>query len=393
MTLQKNLLGLVFFFFLNSTFSQQKHLAIASETLHEYASVETANVYLDTATDVATSTTLSLEQKEIEVYDFTTDRSITTNDRSLSFVVESLSINSKHSDYAPSFYKGELVFASSRNAKSVSRILQEDTNEPFLDLYTTSKNIPNKGISRLKGMINTKFHESSATFSPDGKTVYFTRNNYANRKFKRNADGYVLLKIYKADYDNGKWKNVEELPFNSDEYSIAHPALSPDGKFLYFASDMPGSYGKSDIYVVEIYEDGTYGTPENLGSLINSEGRETFPYVSDKGKLFFASDGHVGFGGLDIFMVLADENNGWEVYNMGTPINSPYDDFTFIINEEYKIGYFASNRSGGNGGDDIYGFKQLMPLLEYRNLKPKIKRKIQRHLDHKPIITEEITSF
>ncbi|AXT52778.1 hypothetical protein D1818_18825 [Aquimarina sp. BL5] len=392
MTLQKNLLGLVFFFFLNSTFSQQKPLAIANETPYEYAFVETANVYQNIATDAANVSTIPKERKEPKVYDFLSGRSISTHDGTANFIVESLRINSKNSDYAPSFYKGELVFASSRNRKSMSVILQEHTNEPFLDLYTTSKNIANKGISRLKGAVNTKFHESSAAFSPDGKTVYFTRNNYSKRKFKRNTKGCVLLKIYKADYDNGKWRNVKELPFNSDEYSTAHPALSPDGKFLYFASDMPGSYGQSDIYVVAIHDDGSYGTPENLGSLINSPGRETFPFVSDKGTLFFTSDGHLGFGGLDIFMVLPEGQRDWAVYNMGAPINSPKDDFTFIISEENNMGYFASNRDGGKGGDDIYGFKQLVPLREYRNSMPEIKRKIKRHLEIKPA-AEAITTF
>ncbi len=392
MRLQKNLLGLVFFFFLNLTYSQQNTLVITNETEDECVFEETADSYQNTTTKTVLASNISEDQKEPEGYNFMLRRSINVRNESANFVIESLPINSKNSDYAPSFYKGELVFASSRNTKSMSLILQESTNEPFLDLYTTSKNIANRGVSKLKGAVNTKFHESSATFSPDGKTVYFTRNNYSKRKFKRNAKGCVLLKIYKADYNNGKWKNVEELPFNSDEYSTAHPALSPDGKFLYFASDMPGSYGKSDIYVVAIHEDGSYGTPKNLGGLINSAGRETFPYVSDKGTLFFTSDGHVGFGGLDIFMVLPHEDTDWAVYNMGAPINSPQDDFTFIINEENKMGYFASNRAGGKGGDDIYGFKQLVPLLEYRNQIPGIKRKIKRYIQITPV-TEDITSF
>lgn len=392
MTLQKNLLGLVFFFLLNSTFSQQKQLAIASDTPYEYASRETANVNLKTATDVAIASTVSEHQQELEDDETLYRVSRPIHDPSANFMIESLSINSKNSDYAPSFYKGELVFASSRNNKSVSVILQEDTNEPFSDLYMTGKNIPDKGISRLKGMINTKFHESSATFSPDQKTVYFTRNNYSKRKFKSNVKGCVLLKIYKANYDKGKWKNVEELPFNSDEYSTAHPALSPDGRFMYFASDMPGSYGQSDLYVVQIFEDGSFGTPRNLGEKINSAGRETFPYISDRGTLFFASDGHQGYGGLDIFMVLPNKTTGWSIYNLGAPINSPKDDFTFIINEENKTGYFASNRVNGKGGDDIYGCKLLIPLLDYRDNTPAIKRKIERHMDVKPI-TEEITSF
>ncbi|AXT56574.1 hypothetical protein D1815_12670 [Aquimarina sp. AD1] len=394
MTLQKNLLGLVFFFLLNSTFSQQKQLAIANETQYGYASVETANLKNNNATPmVAVSSIRSEISLETKGHNFMSEDLSTESSTSANFIIESLPINSKNSDYAPSFYKGELVFASSRNAKSMSVILQEKTNEPFLDLYRTSKNIPDKGIEKLKGAINTKFHESSAVFSPDGKTVYFTRNNYSKRKFKRNTKGCVLLKIYKATYENGKWKHVKELPFNSDEYSTAHPALSPDGKYLYFASDMPGSYGKSDIYVVAVNEDGSYGTPENLGGLINSAGRETFPHVSDTGKLFFASDGHVGFGGLDIFMVLPNQQrSGWQVYNMGAPINSAADDFTFIIDEENKMGYFASNRGGGRGGDDIYGFRQMISLEKYRDYMPKVKHKIKRHMDIKPI-SEEITSF
>jgi len=155
---------------------------------------------------------------------------------------------------------------------------------------------------------------------------------------------------------------------------------------------MPGSYGESDIYMVEIFENGSYGTPQNMGDMINSAGRETFPYISDKGTLFFASDGHLGYGGLDIFMVSPDENMGAVIYNMGVPINSPKDDFTFIINEENKIGYFASNRAGGRGGDDIYGFKQIAPLINDNQNMPIIKKRMEKHLKFIPK-KEAISSF
>ncbi|WP_343914192.1 hypothetical protein [Aquimarina litoralis] len=386
MTSQKNLLGLVFFCLMNSTFSQQRQSSIVAYALDEDGVVETANLnYQDTSSMVVAN-----HKQLSKRYRLLSDK--VSKPSASNFVLKTLSFNSKNSDYAPSFYNGELVFASSRNKKSVTMILQEGSNEPFLDLYKTNRNIPNKGITKLKGSINTKFHESSATFSPDGKTVYFTRNNYVKRKIKSSTKGCVLLKIYKATYDDGKWRNIQELPFNSDEYSTAHPALTPDGKFLYFASDMPGSYGKSDIYVVAVHDDGSFGTPENLGSLINSEGRETFPYVSDKGKLFFASDGHLGFGGLDIFMVLPIQQSGWKVCNMGEPINSNKDDFTFIINEKERMGYFASNRDGGKGGDDIYGFRQMISLEEYEYYVPKIRSKVKRHLKLKPV-EHEITSF
>lgn len=336
--------------------------------------------------DIETSSYLAgigNEGKEKQIYDNSVGSIVPEKENSEKFIVDILHINSKYSDYAPSFYKDKLVFASSRNTNNFSTILHEWNNQPFLDLYTTSQTSDKKGIERLKGDINSKFHESSAAFTKDRKTVYFTRNNYSKRKSKTNADGIVLLKIYRASYEEGKWKNVEELPFNSDEYSIAHPALSPDGKFLYFASDMPGSLGKSDLYVVEIKKDGSFTTPINLGNLINTSGRETFPYISDKGSLYFASDGHQGMGGLDIFMTKPNEEGVDKVYNLGRPINSSKDDFTFIIDEENKKGYFASNRIGGKGDDDIYGFRKVASFPEHR--KSKIKRKLERVIELKPI--------
>ncbi len=338
----------------------------------------------------------SLDNNEVEVSNTTVDHDISLpKDKTISFIVDVLDINSKYSDYAPSFFKGNLVFASSRNNNNFSTILHEWNNQPFLDLYTT--NIGQHGeqnITKLKGEINTKFHESSATFSKDRKTVYFTRNNYSKRKPKTNKKGTILLKIYRARYDKGKWGDVEELPFNSDEYSVAHPALSPDDRVLYFASDMPGSNGESDLYSVEIKEDGSFMTPKNLGKQVNTSGRETFPYVSDKGKLFFASDGHEGFGGLDIFMTIPNRDGTAKVYNLGRPINSVRDDFTFIINEEDKSGYFASNRKGGKGDDDIYGFRQitLFPEKDNNKPKPKSKLKLERIIQLKPnkIITTSL---
>ncbi|MEW7290745.1 OmpA family protein [Aquimarina sp. 2304DJ70-9] len=278
-----------------------------------------------------------------------------------------LTTNSKYSDYAPSFNnQGQLVFASSRGGTGMSKTVHEWNEMPFLNLFS-SDIIEANGIlktpKRVKGKINSKFHESSTSFSKDGQTVYFTRNNYTKRKLGRNTEGNILLKVYRATLDEGVYKNIEELPFNSDEYSVAHPALSADGKKLYFASDMPGSKGLSDLYVIDVHEDGTFGEPKNLGDHINTEGRETFPYSSDSGRLYFASDGHVGLGGLDVF-VAVPEGDGLSIpYNVGKPVNGSTDDFTFVLNEDTKIGYFASNRTGGKGYDDIYSFKQTGELI------------------------------
>ncbi len=280
------------------------------------------------------------------------------------YEVFTLDINSKYSDYAPSFNnKGQIVFASSRSKNSK---VHEWNRMPFLDLFSSSikeNKISNEKPEKLKGKINTKFHESSTSFSKDGKTVYFTRNNYTNNKLGKNKKGVVLLKLYKGTFINGKWSNIKELSFNSDNYSISHPALSPDGKQLYFASDMPGTRGKSDLFVVDILPGGKYGTPKNLGDDINTEGRETFPYISDDHSLYFASDGHVGLGGLDVFVAIKEDYDSYKVFNVGKPVNSSKDDFTFVLDEENKVGYFASNRTGGKGNDDIYSFRQIEDLI------------------------------
>ncbi len=284
------------------------------------------------------------------------------------YKLKKLYINSRFSDYAPSFNnQGQLVFASSRGGENgMIKTLHEWNEMPFLDLYASDLIGDRKILTtpeKIKGKINTRFHESSTSFSKDGTTVYFTRNNYTKKKLGSNSKGTILLKLYRAKLEGEKWVDIEELPFNSDEYSVAHPALSADEKKLYFASDMPDSKGLSDLYVIDINEDGTFGVPKNLGNKINTEGRETFPYVSDSGQLYFASDGHVGLGGLDIF-VAVPENRGFSIpYNVGKPINSSEDDFTFVLNEETKIGYFSSNRHGGKGNDDIYRFRQTKELI------------------------------
>ncbi|PKV52940.1 WD40 repeat protein [Aquimarina sp. MAR_2010_214] len=278
-----------------------------------------------------------------------------------------LSINSKNSEYAPSFNnKNQIVFASSRSKNTNDSKLHKWNKMPFLDIF--SSNIKEDQITledpvKLKGKINTKFHESSTSFSKDGQTVYFSRNNYTNNKLGTSKKGVVLLKLYKATLKDGTWTDIEELSFSSDEYSVSHPSLSADGTKLYFASDMPGSMGQSDLFVVDVLGDGKYGEPKNLGGNINTEGRETFPYISSSGRLYFSSDGHVGLGGLDIFVSVPNESGFSNAFNIGKPVNSSKDDFTFVLNEDTKIGYFASNRKGGKGNDDIYSFKQTEELI------------------------------
>lgn len=213
--------------------------------------------------------------------------------------------------------------------------------------------------------MNTQFNESTAVFTKDGNTIYFTRNNYVNKKLGTDIENTILLKILRSTKDkNGKWGKPEELPFNSDQYNVAHPALSPDEKYLYFASDMPGSLGNSDIYRVQIIGNNQYGKPENLGNVINTAGRESFPYVSKENILYYSSDGIPGLGGWDIFAVkFKEDGSTTKPVNIGQPGNSADDDFCFVLNSDTRIGFLSSNRPGGKGRDDIYSFHEDVPLM------------------------------
>ena len=279
------------------------------------------------------------------------------------YEVKNTDINSRMSDYGSAIFGDKLVFATSRDTIGFSKVKTKWTSHFYTNLYIANRAVDGtlSNPKLFSKLINSKFHEDTPVFTKDLKTVYFTRNNYLNGKIKRDEDKVILLKLYKATLIDGKWRNIIELPFNSDQYSVAHPALSPDEKTLYFASNMPGTKGQSDIYKVSIKGDNTYGTPENLGLGINTEGRETFPFVSAGNELYFASDGHQGLGGLDIFVKELSKNDG-PIINIGTPINGPMDDFAFLIDNDSKIGYFSSNRDGGLGLDDIYSFKEIKSL-------------------------------
>ncbi|MCB0465440.1 MAG: OmpA family protein [Aequorivita sp.] len=290
--------------------------------------------------------------------------------KSRDFVLDKVEINSPNSDFGPAFYgKDKIVYASAGNTTGSN--VNQWTQEPYLDLFIADR-APDGKLSnpiKLGGDINTEYNESTATFSKDGSTVYFTRNTFLDGKKgldKSNKFKTLRLTLYKAtktgDYN---WSNVVELPFNNKGYSIAHPALSPDGKKLYFSSDMPGTIGMSDLWYVDILGDNSYGTPVNLGPEINTEARESFPFISEKNNLYFSSDGRSGLGGYDIFVTPLDaDGKPGEITNLGAPSNSAQDDFGFIINEEDHIGYVSSNRGGDRGSidDDIYLVKEICSI-------------------------------
>ena len=282
------------------------------------------------------------------------------------YTVQNAGINSEFSDYGASFYKNTLVFASARDTGGVFVKKHSWTNQSFTNLYSSlmADNGSLLEPEKFSKKINSKYHESTPVFTNDGLTMYFTRNNYLNGKKGGDSKKSVLLKLYKATKNDGKWDNVSELPFNSNQYSCAHPALSPDEKTLYFSSNMPGSKGMSDIYKVAILSDGNFGKPINLGDKINTQARETFPFISNNNELYFASDGHPGLGGLDVFIAQLNENGTHgKIKNVGEPVNSNFDDFGFIIDTNSNNGFFSSNRENDNlGYDDIYRFTETIPM-------------------------------
>lgn len=280
------------------------------------------------------------------------------------FSVKNLEVNSEYSDFAPTFYEEDkVVFASSMDSAFFATRRYKWNDQPYLDLYVSKMNEESEELSppiKFSKSINTKYHEAAVAFSPDHKTMYFTRNNFG-KKLRRDNQGVNHLKLYRSQKVNGEWTAAEELPFNGEDYSTGHPAVSPDGKQLFFVSDRPGSMGETDIFAVDINEDGSFSIPRNLGTEINTEQKEMFPFFTGS-KLYFSSDGHTGIGGLDIFQADFDDEEGFlDVRNMGKPINSPKDDFSFIVSEATQKGYFASNRDGGKGDDDLYSFERLFP--------------------------------
>ncbi|WP_350287969.1 OmpA family protein [uncultured Croceitalea sp.] len=279
--------------------------------------------------------------------------------------IKQFKYNSRYSDFAPAFYKKGLIFSSDRDTGNFARYRHTWNAKDFLDLFEVNEDsLVDEPVTKIEGDINTRLHESTSIVTKDGSTMYFTRNNFLDGKKYKDENGTIRLKIYQATLiADGVWGDIIELPFNSDSYSVAHPALSPDEKVLYFVSDMPGTIGESDIFKVQIVGDGTFGAPVNLGKTINTEARETFPFITNSDVLYFASDGHPGLGGLDVFATkIAFDEYDQPIVNVGKPINTKFDDFSLIINEESSEGYFSSNRVEGMGEDDIYSFLETSPI-------------------------------
>lgn len=280
------------------------------------------------------------------------------------FTVENINTNSKYSDYSSTIKGDTLIFASAR-PRAVGNQIYARTGQPFTNLYYTVKQVEGNYSKAELYSKNTFsiFHEASPVFTKDGNTMYYTQNELKENNQKRVVNG--LYKIYKSVKQNGKWKNegVQDI-FAQDSARVAHPALSPDGKTLYFASDAKGTFGQSDLFKVTINEDGSYTAPENLGNTINTEGRESYPFVTKDNILLFASDGHPGQGGFDIFALDLNQKGASPVH-LRAPLNSAFDDFGLNWDRQTNNGVFTSNRPEGQGDDDLYVFTNTNPFFEF----------------------------
>ncbi|MDG1728666.1 MAG: OmpA family protein [Algibacter sp.] len=340
---------------------------IDTEHLYRYIqSLKSIGNY--TEADVWTKKFIENQNNDSRVRDYDSDnlseyKDLNAVNESLSISIENLPINSEFSDFGSFIYDNRLYFASSRGLDKTKKYGWN--KEPFLDLFQVSFEEKDSklefGISNLisASEINSDYHEATVAISNDGKTMYFTRDN-VTRKNKLNFDkkGTTHLKIYKATLIDGNWENIKELSINDEVYSTGHPALSPDNKKLFFVSDRKGGIGQTDIYEVDILENNKFSTPKNLGSKVNTEGREMFPFISKDSILYFSSDGRLNLGLLDIFKSDFIKDSIAEPENLGAPFNSGYDDFAFfgMSDKENLTGYFSSNRPGGKGNDDIYSF-------------------------------------
>jgi outer membrane protein OmpA-like peptidoglycan-associated protein/tetratricopeptide (TPR) repeat protein len=281
------------------------------------------------------------------------------------FTISNVEFNSVESDFGGYQFKksNDVYFISSRRNTLVKNNWMWNGGK-FLDLFILKNEKSSQ--PKLISKVSTTFHEGPLSFNTDETMVYYTRNNISKGKNRRDEKGIQNLKLYYAKIDlDGRWVDEKETLLNSKDYSVGHPAISNDGKAIFFASDMPGGFGGADLYMAVLNPDGSIGKPINLGKDVNTEGQEMFPWISPDGLLFFSSNGHIGLGGLDVF-VMSIERDGktfGNLTNVGKPVNSQSDDFALTFNKDGKTGYFSSNRAGGKGNDDIYSFELSRPFL------------------------------
>ena len=281
------------------------------------------------------------------------------------FNVQDAGLNTEFSDFGGTLQNGKLYIASARNESGKNYGWNK---EPFLDVYVANQNKDGSFQTAVAfDEINTRYHEGLVAFTPDGNTLYFSRESYYDNIFEKDSlsrTKFSVLNLYKSTQELGRWSEGEALALNSKNYSVKNPAVSPDGKLLFFASDMAGGMGQFDLYMAPINGDGSVGEATNLGQKVNTEGQEMFPFVSSDNTLYFSSDGHLGLGGMDVFFAKLVDGKVGPVRNIGIPVNGNADDFAFSINDATGEGFVSSNREGGAGSDDVYAVKVLQPICD-----------------------------
>lgn len=305
------------------------------------------------------------DQKEINRYVAQKKQMDSLSKAKSLYEIKNLDINTSKSDFGATFYQDKIVFTSARDTTKFSQKLYTWNNQPFLNLYVAERNPADGSLFNEVLFIPnlmTKYHEATASFDASGKTMYYSSNIVKKNKLVIDENKINNFQILKGSIVNGKLENPQKVFFDSDEYSVGHPCLSDDGHLLFFASDMPGGYGETDLYVVKIADDGTMNSPQNLGPKINTIGNDLFPFFRN-GILYFSSDGHYGWGDLDVYeSTMLSDGSFTAPRNLGAPINTNKDDFTFVIDKTGKYGYISSNRAGGKGDDDIYSFSKGEPV-------------------------------
>ena len=273
------------------------------------------------------------------------------------FVISNSAMNTKWKEFAPGFVNGDLTFSSSRPEGASKK---NTSGESYLNVFKTKIDEEGnlKGVEEFKAA-NSKYHESNVVYDSNSQMIYFTRNHYYDGKKDKSSSGKLKLAIYYAPYSGGSVGKIQPFAHNNPEYSVGQAAFSDDGQYMVFVSDQPGGIGGTDLYYCEKEAEG-WGTPINFGPEINTPGNEMSPFMMGNDKLYFASDGHPGLGGLDIFSIRPFQD-GSKAKNLGYPVNTAYDDFGFILKEDGKTGFQSSNRPGGKGQDDIYNVSIKSP--------------------------------
>ncbi len=280
-----------------------------------------------------------------------------TNPNDKVFITNETTINTEQLEYSPAFYEDGIVFISTKVAGKKYKIKDKRTNTNIMSIFISRRDdngLLATPVPFAKELLSI-YHEGPLTFDRTADNIYFTRNNVMNGVKKSKKDGMIKLNIYSAEWNKNSWGNLKSLPFNEDESNACHPSISVEGNRIYFSSDMDGGLGGMDLYYSEL-EGGTWGTPVNLGPKVNTDKDEVFPFIHADGTLYFASDGHLGAGGLDIHFTAFEYGEWKKPENLKSPINTSKDDFGFIVDRDKKNGYFSSNRDGGLGSDDIYSF-------------------------------------